>query len=280
MLPPEGGASLVAEFVSATWLPHTKTHKASWKLEESIAKNYILPVFGAKSLDAVSEADVQRWLDDFEKERCAPATRNRRLYVLKSIFSLAVKKGQLGESPTAHLHSSRIKKARWPSLDGEHLGDLLTALRESPRKEARAIALLLLTGARKSEILNARWENLFLEEGLLLTSVGAGGTARKVWLSADAKEILRYIPRVEGTPWIFPGRDITRPISDIFLFWKELRATLGLDDLTIRDLRYVFAEWQLRSGLSPMAVQSCLGITDMRRVNRYLVTPGAGEAYV
>lgn len=280
MVSQQRGDEVLAEFVGDTWLPHVRMNKSSWKLEESIARNYILPVFGAKALSDISEADVQRWLDNFVKAGCAAATRNRRLHVLKSIFNLAAQTGRFCESPTDQLHSTRVKRTSWPALDGKRMGKLLTALNESQRREARAIALLLHTGARKSEILNARWENLFLEAGLLLTYRAEGGPGRKVWLSAEAKKILRSIPRQEGSPWIFPGRDSTRPISDVFLFWKELRSELGLGDLSIRDLRYVFAEWQLRSGISPVAIQSCLGISDMRHVNRQLVHSGTGETRV
>lgn len=275
-----GNDSVLADFVRDMWLPHIRAYKASWKLEENIAKNHILPALGAKSLAAISEEDVRHWLDDFQKQRCAPATCNRRLHVLKSIFSLAVETGSVVAAPTVQLHTARVKKSRWPTLDEQHLANLWGTLSRSPKKEARAISLLLLTGARKREILNARWENLFLDKGLLLASRARDGSQRKIWLSADAKEILRSIPRQEGSPWIFPGRDISRPISDIFLFWKELRSELELGGLSIRDLRYVFAERQLRSGISPVTVQSYLGINDMRWVNKHLLHTHAGEVHV
>ena len=274
------GPPSLAEFVSAAWLPHIRTRKASWKLDESIAKNHILPVFGHKSLDDILEADVQRWLTKLERQNCAPATRNRRFHVLKGIFDLAVERGVLAAAPTRQIRCARVAKTRWPSLDREHLSFLLEVLNRSERREARALALLLLTGARKNEILTARWENLFLEENLLLASRTGTSALRRVWLSPEAAAIFRRIPRQADSPWIFPGRDKTRHVSDVFLFWKEARAVLGLEDLSIRDLRYVFADWQLRSGMALPTLQRCLGITDMRELHARLLCPGAGRGPV
>ena len=67
---------------------------------------------------------------------------------------------------------------------------------------------------------------------------------------------------------------MAKPVSDIFLFWKELRAELGLEDLSIRDLRYVFADWQLRSGMSMPTLQRCMGIADARNLNPLLDVSG------
>ena len=265
----------LADFVSGTWLPHIRTRKASWKLDENIAKNHILPVFGEKRLDAITEADVQRWLAGFERQNSAPATRNRRFHVLKGIFRLAVERDLLTVAPTRRIRCARVAKTRWLSLDREHLSFLLDILLKSDRREARALALLLLTGAHKNEILTARWENLFLDENLLLAPRKGTASWRRIWLTPEAGEIFRSIPRQEGSPWIFPGRDKAKPISDIFLFWKELRTELELGDLSIRDLRYVFADWQLRSGMSMPMLQRCMGLTDMRELNSRLLCSGA-----
>lgn len=264
----------LADFVRAAWLPHIRTRKASWKLDENIAKNHILPVFGLKRLDAITEADVRRWLAGFERQNSAPATRNQRFHVLKGIFDLAVERGVLTAAPTRQIRCARVAKTRWPSLDREHLSFLLGILHKSDRREARALALLL-TGAHKNEILTARWENLFLDENLLLAPRTGTAVWRRIWLSPEAREIFQSIPRQAGSPWVFPGRDKTKPISDIFLFWKELRAELGLEGLSIRDLRYVFADWQLRSGMSVTSVKLCLGIGDMRHINKRMIVRGA-----
>lgn len=274
--PQHQNGALLGEFATDTWLPHVKEHKASWKIDEHTAKNHRVPAFGDKPIDSITEADIGLWLTGFKKQKCALSTRNRRLYVLKSIFNLAGENGLLTADPTLGIHSERIKK-QWPSLDRKYLFSLLDALNRSPKKEAKAIALLLLTGAHKSEIIKARWENLFLEGGVLLAPRAGTPPYRKIWLSSEAKEVLKSLHRQPGSPWIFPGKDVTKPISDIFLFWKELRTELGLDALSIRDLRYVLADWQLRSGVAMPTLQRSMGVSDRRTLNARQLCAGIGH---
>lgn len=235
-------------------------------------------MFGSKRITSISGTDVRQWLTDYEKHKCALSTRNRRLHVLKSIFRLAVENGLLSESPTDGILTKRVKKTRWPSLDREHLTLLMGALNRSTKREAKVIALLLLTGARKNELLHARWENLFLQEGTLLVSCAGAHAYRKIWLSAEAQKIFHAIPKEKNSPWIFPGRDGTKPISDIFLYWKELREELGLKALSIRDLRYVFADWQLRSGVTIPVLSRHMGLNDIRDLNARQYCPGITTA--
>lgn len=264
-------SSLLTDFVRDIWLPLIKTRKASWQVDERIAKKHILPALGGKHLNEIDKDTVLHWLQSFDRQDCALTTRNRRLDVLKSICNLAVEKGYLSEAPTYHVPSVRVEKKEGPSLNYDKFSTLLERLKQSDRKEAKAIALLLVTGARKSEILTARWENLFPEERVLLVPERIQSRCRKIWLSAEALHIVHSIPRHRGSPWIFPGRDVKRPMSDVFLFWKELRAEFGLNTLRICDLRHVFAEWQLKSGTSPAVLQRCLGIVDMRQFNRHIL---------
>lgn len=251
-------SSLLADFVRDIWLPLIKTRKASWLVDERIAKKHILPALGGKYLDEIDKNTILHWLQSFDRQDCALTTRNRRLDVLKSICNLAVEKGYLLEAPTHHVPCVRVEKNEGPSLNYDKFSALLNRLKQSDKKEAKAIALLLVTGARKSEILTARWENLFPEEHVFLAPGITPSRCRKIWLSAEALRIVHSIPRHRGSPWIFPGRDVKRPISDVFLFWKELRAEFGLNTVRICDLRHIFAEWQLKSGTSPAVLQRCL----------------------
>lgn len=61
-----------------------------------------------------------------------------------------------------------------------------------------------------------------------------------------------------------------RPLSGIFQFWSALRDELGLGDMSIRDLRHVFAKWQLGPGLSPQILQRGPGMEDMRHRIRHI----------
>ena len=114
---------------------------------------------------------------------------------------------------------------------------LMRALEKSDRPETFAIRLLLLTGARKSEVLKARWENVRPDLRLLIVPLSKSGRPRHILLSDATLDVLRATPRTSGNPWLFPGHVPGKPLSDLHLFWNRLRRELGLADVRIHDLR-------------------------------------------
>ncbi|WP_300686854.1 site-specific integrase, partial [uncultured Bilophila sp.] len=146
---------------------------------------------------------------------------------------------------------------------------LMRALEKSDRPEAFAIRLLLLTGARKSEVLKARWEHVRLDLRLLVVPLSKSGKPRHIPLSDEAIAIMRAIPRQPGNPWLFPGEAPGKPLSDLYLFWNKLRRELGLADVRIHDLRHTFASFLVNAGHSLYEVQKLLGHSDPRTTMRY-----------
>lgn len=145
----------------------------------------------------------------------------------------------------------------------------MRALEKSDRPEAFAIRLLLLTGARKSEILKARWEYVRLDLRLLIVPLSKSGKPRHIPLSDEAIAVIRTIPRQPGNPWLFPGHAPGKPLSDLYLFWNRLRCSMGLADVRIHDLRHTFASFLVNAGHSLYEVQKLLGHSDPRTTMRY-----------
>lgn len=197
---PDSHEYSLAGFVNAAWLPRIKARKASWKRETNIAQNHILPPSGSKSLARITESDVRRWLLTFEREYRAAATRNRRLHVLKSIFRLAAEHGVRPADRARRVQSRHVKKALLcHAMEDGRLEALLSVLHPQPGRKAKAITLIMLSGAQKPEILNARWESIFLDGDILLAPTG-GVSTRKIRLSNPARTIFaqsntRMVPR-------------------------------------------------------------------------------------
>lgn len=251
------------------YLPHIRLRKRSWQVDERILRQHILPTFAARQLHDISRTDVERWLAFLAAKGLAPATCNRILSVFKSLCSFAVACGLLPLSPCMGVASFQIRQLRERYLTQAEARRLLQALRASPRPEARALQLLLLTGARKSEILTARWEHVHLERHLLTVPLSKSNRPRHIVLSDEAMHIIRNLPRRPGCPWLFPGGSSSRPLADIYLFWNRLRRQLGLADVRIHDLRHTFASILVNAGHSLYEVQRLLGHRDPRTTMRY-----------
>lgn len=257
-------------FVSHVYLPHIKAHKRSWRMDARIARRHLSPVFGARPLARIRRAEVEDWLQGLRERGFAPASCNRFLAVLKTICTVAENRGFLpcGRSPCLGVSGFRAPAQKERYLSRKEAESLMRALKASPHPHARALQLLLLTGARKNEILKARWENMDLERGMLTTPVSKSGKARHIILSEAAMSVIRKLPRGDS-PWLFPGQSKGKALSDIYLFWNSLRQELGLGDVRIHDLRHSFASFLVNAGHPLYEVQKMLGHADPRTTMRY-----------
>lgn len=258
-------------FVSAVYLPHVRLRKRSWRVDERIARQHLSPTFGARELADIQRHEVEDWLHGLSAGGLAPATCNRILAVFKTICSLAELRGALpaGQSPCTGVSPFKIHTQRERYLTQGEARRLMRELEKSERPESAAIRLLLLTGARKSEILKARWEHIRLDLRLLIVPLSKSGKPRHIPLSDEAIMLIRAIPRQPGNPWLFPGHAPGKPLSDVYVFWNKLRRGLELADVRIHDLRHTFASFLVNAGHSLYEVQKLLGHSDPRTTMRY-----------
>ncbi len=258
-------------FASDIYLPHVKLRKRSWKVDERIARQHLSPAFGDRRLVDIRHHEVANWLNRLFASGLAPATCNRILAVFKTICSLAEQRGVLsaGQSPCAKVPPFKIPTQRERYLTPDEAQRLMRALEKNDRLEAFALRLLLLTGARKNEILKARWENVRRDLRLLIVPLSKSGRPRHIFLSEAALDVLHTMSRTPGNPWLFPGHAPGKPLSDLYLFWDKLRRKLGLADVRIHDLRHTFASFLVNAGHSLYETQKMLGHSDPRTTMRY-----------
>lgn len=155
-------------------------------------------------------------------------------------------------------------------LTSEETQRLLFCLSEDHDQLATdAILLLLLTGARRSEITQAKWENLDLRRRTLLVPRSKSGKPRKIILNGHAVSLFRSIQRTGGNPFVFPLPSTGRPPTTLFRQWHRIRCKAGLPDLRLHDLRHSFASFLVNKGVSLYVVQGLLGHTQIRTTQRY-----------
>lgn len=265
------GQLTLDDFVSQIYLPNIKTRKRSWQIDERIARQYLSPLFGNRLLSEIDRCEVEDWLNGLLESGLAASSCNRFLAVFKTICSFAESRGFLeqGKSPCLGVSSFKIHAQRERYLSQDEAQRLMDRLEKSERAEALALRLLLLTGARKSEILKARWENVNLEQRLLTVPLSKSGKPRYIVLPDAAIAVIKEIPKKAGMPWLFPGHAEGKTLSDLYLFWNKIRSEAGLKDVRIHDLRHTFASFLVNSGHSLYEVQKMLGHADPRTTMRY-----------
>lgn len=112
-----------------------------------------------------------------------------------------------------------------------------------------ALQLLILTATRTREVLTAQWSEIDLDAATW-TIPGERMKAKRehrVPLSGAAMAILRVLPRIEGTPYIFPGVRHRRPLSNMSLLQRMRSMGYGINgsrgDYVPHGFRSGFRDW-------------------------------------
>ena len=212
---------------------------------------HILPAWGSMKARAVKRADVAALHRKIGTR--APYEANRTLALLSKMFSLA---DRWGFVPEGHPNPARDidrfkeqKRDRW--VTPEELPRLAQAINEEPNESARfALWLYLLTGARKTELLTARWEHIDWTRAELKLPDTKAGRVHYLPLSGPALALLREIPRVEGNPFVLPGKLAGAHLVNISKPWNRVRAAAGVEDVRLHDLRRTVGSWLAQAGNS------------------------------
>ena len=143
--------------------------------------------------------------------------------------------------------------------------------KHSNRDVANVIRLLLLTGARRNEMLTATWDQFDLERGIWTKPAHATKQNRMehLPLSLQALEILKNMQHISHTNFLFPGKISGKPLQEINKAWGTIRKKAGLLDVRLHDLRHTHASHLVSSGLSLSIIGKLLGHTQASTTQRY-----------
>ena len=209
---------------------HAKKKAASIEADGRLLRLYVVPEFGRRKVGSLTGEDIGRLHHSLRE---TPFQANRVLALLSKMLNLAERWGlrPQGSNPCRHIERFRERR-RERFLTGAELTRLGEVLSQAERDETEspsailALRLLLLTGARKSEILRLRWEEVSLERRCLCLSDSKTGE-KTIPLSAPALELLAAAPRVEGNPYVCPGDRACSALVGLHRPWARLRARGG-----------------------------------------------------
>jgi integrase len=228
----------------------------------------IMPALHKLKVAAVDFEDVDRLHRRISKR--APVRANRMLSVLSKMFALAIKWRLRPDNPCRGVERNR-EHARKRYLTPDELARLTTALAQHPDQQAANIfRLLLLTGARRSEVLSARWEQFDLKEGVWTKPATSTkqNAEHRIPLNAPARQLVAGLHKRDDEPWLFPGR-AGRHRVNIERAWSPILRAAGIADLHIHDLRHSYASALAGAGYSLPVIGALLGHSQPQTTARY-----------
>lgn len=236
--------------------------------ERSMWRRLVLPSLGRRKLSSIKPADI----DNLHRalSLATPTLANRCLASVRHVFNKGLR-WQLCENNPAVGTKKNMEEQRERYLSDEERKRFLEALnRRTETSSTLALRMLLLTGARRSEVLRAEWAQFDIPAGIWTKPSSHTKQKRihRVPLSPDAVEILKLARQATNGVYVFPGKE-GLPLSDIKKLFASLLKEAQIENLRLHDLRHSFASILASSGQSLPIIGALLGHTQVATTARY-----------
>ena len=253
-------------------IAHAKTYQRSWWSTAGIIRKHLLPRFGRMRLDELTSQQISKFLAEKLEEGFAPATVEKIRVVLGKSYALAQEWDLPGvdRNPVRSVKRPVFDNQRTRALSAPEVDRLLKAAAKSPNPQLKPIVhLLLLTGARLSELLHAKWEDVDVHNRRWLIPMSKTGKARYVPLAQAAVDVIQALPRFEGAPYLVPNPETGRPFVSIKRAWQTARDEAKLEGFRLHDCRHAAASAMATAGVDIYTIGKVLGHSSVASSQRY-----------
>ncbi len=294
------------ETIEATLSPRTvETYKPT-------IETLILPALGHLKLKEITTSHIQEFYNrlsalpkldragnEIKGQNISTSTVHRKLSILQSMLSQAVKLGLIPENP-AKAERLTIQKAQAPKIEiftKQEAAQMLQALENESLQFQTLIQLAIFTGARLGELVALKFSDIDFEQRKITIERAAykikgqppatkppkDYETRTVTINENCVDLLRMLKaeklresRRLGSQWIGGGWVFTQwngemmnPQTPTKQFSKFLDRT-GLKHRKFHSLRHTSATLLLYAGVSIKQVQGRLGHGNIETTNKYL----------
>ena len=242
---------------------YSKVNKRSWD-RDRLSISHLDKFFGSKYIYEIREKDIE----EYKKERLFTgikhSTLNRELACLKTILNKAKDWGYIAQVPKIKLFKENNQRVRY--LTDEEEKKLLEV---SPEPLKSIIIIALNTGMRQGEILNLRWRDIDIKEGIIIIQDSKSKEKRIIYMNETTKDVFLSPLSFKGREYVFEkeGKKLdTFYISHLF---EKVIKQAGIKDFRFHDLRHTFASRLVMAGVNLKTIQELLGHKSYQITLRY-----------
>lgn len=222
-------------------------HAQQWR---NTLETYAYPLLGDLPVGEIDTRLVLKVLELIWEVKTETATRLRGR-VERILDWATVRSYRSGDNPArwrGHLDTllakpTKVHKvAHFAALPYADVPEFMAVLREREGVAARALAFLILTAARTSEVIGARWEEINGDTWTIPDKRIKAEREHRIPLPSAAKCIVSDMREVwAGEPFVFPGGKRGKPLSNAAM--SALLKRMGRDDVTVHGFRSAFKDW-------------------------------------
>lgn len=274
--------------------------ESSWKVDRYNYKRHIEPLLGKRIARELTAAELSHWQAQVAAGKTSADVKTKKqgraivtggqgaaaraMRSLSGMLGWAVRREILDTNIACKVQKFR-DAPRERALTEEEAARLWTVIGEAEsawvisKDFADIFRLIMLTGARRTEIVALRWSEVELERARLVlppvrTKMGALNRSRHIVLSQTALEILSA--RTPKGEHVFPSSVGDKPLVGVNRAWEKVRTLAGLPDVRMHDLRHSFATFAIENGASLFQVGRTLGHAKAASTERYAHPSDAG----
>lgn len=264
------GMPTFREFVTDQLMPFFREYKRSADDDWSKFTLYQFETFGDRRLCDITQRDIEMYLAKLGK-KLSKATCNRHRSLLSKVFRQAIAWGFLTTAnPVANVAKFKEEISHQKFLTPDEVRRVIeAALTDMNAVAGDAIRALLLTGCRREEIMQARIEHYDPVNGTQYLPK-TKSKARYVILNDAAKAVFdKRVAEANGSPWLFPGRDTSKPLANPWKAFRRILEAAGVEVCRLHDLRHSFCSTLVAQGVSLFQVQQLVGHASPQTTLRY-----------
>jgi integrase len=245
--------------------------KSEWRLRALYCnfKSFILPFFGGGvRLRDINHLTIESFIDSQLKRPITKNTINHYITDLNALFNWGIKEEILSANPVRKVIRKRIKPDKIIKQGFTHEEILkCESVLEAP--ELFFFRFLRYTGARLSEALTAKWEDVdYSNLEIILRGTKTTESLRSLPICGGLLDSLKSLESFKtDSPYVFHHKGGARIFRRDKIFAKVYRLT-GIK-ITAKDLRDYFAS-MVAMGNDIVTVSEFLGHTSLNTTKRYL----------
>jgi integrase len=237
-----------------------------------VVRLYLKPRFEGKPFNEVTKGDIEKAHAAWSGK---PRMANYALAVLSKLISwgnaLQYRKDVVNPCRGIQKYAETKRERYLSGEESVRLGNVLKEAAalgiENPYVVA-AIWLIVFTGARKREVMDLKWG--YVDSTRRALNLPDSKTGKKtIALNKQALEILGKLKRIEGNPYVFPGKKEGKQLVNMSKTWGRIRKLAGIEDVRIHDLRHSFGFTAVDAGGSTKVLGRQLGHGDTKTTDLY-----------
>ena len=255
------------EYVMNKYVEVSKNNKSA-RLAETYAK-YLIDYFGKhREARTIKPSEIEVFKTYMLSKGKKKSTINRYLSAIKRAYNIMLRDGLLNKNPAQYVSKFEEDNRRHVYMSKDKWKEVKDII---PKYLLDIIMVALLTGLRKSNVLELRWEQINFNDKVIEIERQNNKGKKILFIPITDKLynlLMELEPKSEG--YVFVNPNTGQPYKDLRKMFNSCLEQVDIKDFHFHDLRRTFGTWLLEEGVDIRTIQYLLGHSDLSTTERYL----------